>query len=428
MRHDPHEIFRAARDAEAIDVWIVEPERCPELERRAQERAKAQARAREAGEDRNVSTESPRRHYLAVPCEKNEAKAAGARWDRAAKSWYAPDGTDLAPLKAWDSLAGKAPENTAAPPQVEFAQACRNHGLVVRDVEMDGQWHRVAVKGDRGKDTGCSYRDYLAGRPNGQIANFREGGTVKWVATGAVLTPENREALRAEAQDRRTEREADRERAHAAAAKKAFGVWENAPPAKAEAACLQSRAVGAHGLRAADRDRLIVPVRDAGGALMSLQFISPDGKKRLMAGGRKDGPIIVAEGYATAATLGEASGHTTVCAFDAGNLKAVAEALRAKHPQRAIVMAADDDRAKRGRGNVGLNRARDAAKAVGGKVVEPGFSDAERAKGMTDFNDLARARGVEAVRAALAPALAGDRKRAAPARAAEDERSLAMAR
>ena len=222
---------------------------------------------------------------------------------------------------------------------------------------------------------------------------------------------------------------------------KAFGVWENAPPAKAEAACLQSRAVGAHGLRAADRDRLIVPVRDAGGALMSLQFISPDGKKRLMAGGRKDGgmhviearggrgdgPIIVAEGYATAATLGEASGHTAVCAFDAGNLRAVAEALRAKHPQRAIVMAADDDRAKRGRGNVGLNRARDAARAVGGKVVEPGFTDAERAKGMTDFNDLARARGVEAVRAALAPALAGDRKRAAPARAAEDERGLAMA-
>ena len=111
---------------------------------------------------------------------------------------------------------------------MEFAQACRNHGLVVRDVEMDGQWRRVAVKGDRGKDIGGSYRGYLGGRPNGQIANFREGGTVKWVATGAVPTPENREALRAEAQDKRTEREADRERAHAAAAKKAFGVWENA--------------------------------------------------------------------------------------------------------------------------------------------------------------------------------------------------------
>lgn len=442
LRDDPHEIFRAARDAETINVWITEPERRPELERQAQERGQAQARAREAGEDRSMSTESPRRHYLAVPYEeKNKAKAAGARWDRAAKAWYAPDGTDLAPLKAWDSLAGKAPENTAAPPQTEFAQACRNHGLIVRDVEMDGQWRRVAVKGDRGKDTSGSYRGYLDGRPNGQITNFREGGTVKWVATGSALTPENREALRTEAQDKRTEREADRERAHAAAAKKAFGVWENAPPAKAEAAYLQSRAVGAHGLRTADRDRLIVPVRDAGGALMSLQFISPDGKKRLMAGGRKDGgmhviearggrgdgPIIVAEGYATAATLGEASGHTAVCAFDAGNLRAVAEALRTKHPQRAIVMAADDDRAKRGRGNVGLNRARDAARAVGGKVVEPGFSDAERAKGMTDFNDLARARGVEAVRAALAPALAGARKRAAPARAAEDERGLAMA-
>ena len=42
LRDDPHEIFRAARDAEAINVWIVEPERRPELERQAQERAQAQ--------------------------------------------------------------------------------------------------------------------------------------------------------------------------------------------------------------------------------------------------------------------------------------------------------------------------------------------------------------------------------------------------
>lgn len=61
-------------------------------------------------------------------------------------------------------------------------------------------------------------------------------------------------------------------------------------------------------------------------------------------------------------------------------------------------------------------------------MVEPGFTDAERAKGMTDFNDFARARGADAVRAALAPALAGDRKRAAAlARTAEDARALAMA-
>ena len=60
-------------------------------------------------------------------------------------------------------------------------------------------------------------------------------------------------------------------------------------------------------------------------------------------GGAKDGPIIVAKGYTTAAALGEASGHAVVCAFDAGNLKAVAETPRAKHPQRTIILAADDD-------------------------------------------------------------------------------------
>ncbi|WP_407238167.1 ArdC-like ssDNA-binding domain-containing protein [Escherichia coli] len=37
------------------------------------------------------------RTYLAVPyAEKNEAKALGAKWDKEAKSWYAPEGVDVA--------------------------------------------------------------------------------------------------------------------------------------------------------------------------------------------------------------------------------------------------------------------------------------------------------------------------------------------
>lgn len=40
--------------------------------------------------------------YLKVPYEeKDEAKALGARWDPAKKSWFAPDGVDLARFSRW---------------------------------------------------------------------------------------------------------------------------------------------------------------------------------------------------------------------------------------------------------------------------------------------------------------------------------------
>jgi hypothetical protein len=41
------------------------------------------------------------RTNLKVPfADKDKAKALGAKWDPAQKSWYAPPGTDLAPLRA----------------------------------------------------------------------------------------------------------------------------------------------------------------------------------------------------------------------------------------------------------------------------------------------------------------------------------------
>ena len=44
---------------------------------------------------------------LKVPyAEKDEAKALGARWNPARKSWYVPDGKDPAPFARW--LAGGA--------------------------------------------------------------------------------------------------------------------------------------------------------------------------------------------------------------------------------------------------------------------------------------------------------------------------------
>src|SRR5262249_55221453 len=142
----------------------------------------------------------------------------------------------------------------------------------------------------------------------------------------------------------------------------------------------------------------------------SLQFITDTGEKRFLTGGRKtgcyhvigdivgDGVAILAEGYATAATIHEVTGHTAIVAFDSGNLQSVAEALRAKQPNVRIVIAADNDQWTAG--NPGVAKATEAARTVGGEFVVPQFADT--ATKPTDSNDLGVLASVEEVRAQLA--------------------------
>ena len=54
-----------------------------------------------------VQAPSPERTYLAVPYDgKDEAKALGAKWDRAEKSWYVPAGVPLESFTPWLPCAG----------------------------------------------------------------------------------------------------------------------------------------------------------------------------------------------------------------------------------------------------------------------------------------------------------------------------------
>lgn len=108
--------------------------------------------------------------------------------------------------------------------------------------------------------------------------------------------------------------------------------------------------------------------------------------------------MIVCEGFATGASIHEATGHAVVVAFDRGNLEPVAKALRKQYPDAALIVAADDDHMTDG--NPGRTDAKAAALAVGGTVVVPLFP-AGRPDKATDFNDLHMmdGGGLDAVRA-----------------------------
>lgn len=417
IEDDPLVLFRAARDAEAIRTWVMEPEKRLSLElahKKEPEQAKELEQQQEQRMAAGQAGTARKRIYLDVPYEeKEDAKKLGARWDRKVKSWFVREGADLEAVSKWMPKEGE--EKSRAPqlsPQEEFAEALEAHGLKLKGApQMDGKWHRVEVEGDRKGQLSGSYRGFLDGRPAGQIMNYKTGEkAVQWVATGSKLAPEELARVREEAETRRKALEAQITATQAKVAKRAWAAFMNAADAPEDHPYLQKKQVKAHGLKVDESGNLLVPLRDTKGFLWNLQVIREDGTKRFLKGGRKSGlmhvigegkgPLIIAEGYATAATLSEATGRSAAVAFDAGNLAPVAEALKAKEPERALVIAADDDHAKRK--NAGLTRAREAAKTVKAELIVPSLSQDEKARGLTDFNDMAQARGLEALKADLA--------------------------
>jgi putative DNA primase/helicase len=289
----------------------------------------------------------------------------------------------------------------------QFRTAIHNAGLQPPEViEADGRLHRFASNGKRSDDAGW-YVLHDDGIPAGAFGDWRTGASETWRADiGRKLQPQEEAAYRARIEAMRRERESEEAPRKAEARDKAAAIWQSALPAPDDHPYLVAKGVKAHGLRLQE-GALVVPMRD-GAELHSLQFIDAEGGKRFLAGGRvsgcyfsigqPDGTLCFAEGYATGASIHEATGHAVAVAFNAGNLLSVARTLRAKFPDMRLIGCADDDAMTVG--NPGLSKAGEAAQAVSGLLAVPDFG-AQRPGGATDFNDLHRHAGPAAVRACI---------------------------
>jgi len=186
-------------------------------------------------------------------------------------------------------------------------------------------------------------------------------------------------------------------------------------------------------VRAFSDGTLLVPAfvyTDTGAEMVGVQKIAPNGTKRFNKNMAKAGascrlgqidtshafPIaVIAEGYATSRSIRMALAEQApvYVAFDAGNLLAVAQAVRDRFPSVHLLFAADDD--WRTDGNPGMAKAIAAADALGSQsgmasVVRPLFPDG-RAEGCTDFNDLHAVAGLQAVKDQLVAAIVAARLR-----------------
>lgn len=262
------------------------------------------------------------------------------------------------------------------------------------------------------------------------------------------FTIEQRESLRKRlAEDRKraeTDRAAEAERAAQSAAK----AWNACLPV-GESDYLAIKGVGAHGLRFSPSGACVIPMLDTTGKVHGLQIIRSAaeakaknrlGKEFWPAGLAKKGHfhligmptsvLLICEGYATGATLYEATGLPVAIAFDANNLAPVAAALRKRYKRTKILVCADDDifgtcmsckekviltvdplicsacGSEHKRINTGVTAASSAALEVDGSWVRPVFRDDEkrlsqftkRGFKLSDFNDLHTVDGLHTVR------------------------------
>ncbi len=356
---------------------------------------------------------TPERRYLAVPYgEREAAKVAGALWDKGARSWYAGPMADLEKLKRWWPENVPSQQTPAMNPRDEFAEALRSLGGIVTGEHpiLDGKPHRFSVEGDKPGEHAGFYVGHLDGHPAGYLKNHRTGIAMTWKSKGYALDPAMKARLQAEAGAKLAARAAEQARRHEAAAERVRHQMAKLVPVVALTPYLRAKGIAAHPGVLTDEagQNTYVPAFDADGKPWTLQAIQADGTKRFAKDSRKDGcfhplggfealaaapVLVIAEGYATAATLAEALGQATVAAFDSGNLPSVARALHEKHPAKPILIAGDDDRHLKATQDInpGRVKAKAAAQAVGGRALFPIFAPGEQRadpKAFTDFNDL----------------------------------------
>lgn len=287
-----------------------------------------------------------------------------------------------------------------------FRQAIERAGLTPPSrIEGDGKIHRFSTNGTRGDDSGW-YILHHDGLPAGAFGDWRTGLRENFSPKPErEMTASERAAYTKRLNSIKRQREIEERRRQAEAAAKARRIWEAAKPAPEDHPYFRRKQVSSHGLRLSRDGRLIVPLRDLSGAICSLEFIDSAGEKRFLSGGVKRGrafifgdakgadAIYVTEGWATGASVYEATGRTTAVAFDKGNLLPVVKAIRSKWQDSRIVICGDNDVS-----GVGQQAAQEAAEAVGGRVAIP-------ARTGDDWNDVHGRAGLDAVKAGINTAL-----------------------
>lgn len=285
---------------------------------------------------------------------------------------------------------------TSAPRHVSHAEAERRFmdlaasvGIDTRDIQSFGPTDdivRVATTQDkRGKRSGWYSLHEEAGLTYGIVGNWQTGEQVKFYGRDVAQIDDDLLRTMRIKQEAREREAAEMKRRNAA---EAAEMIRHLQPCPDDHPYLVRKRVKSHGALLIGSD-LLLPMYDAAGNVVSTQTIAADGDKTFRAGCTSKGmfgiggptpTVVVCEGFATGASIHEATGMRVYVVFSAGNLPALISDIAAIEAVNGaqIVVAADNDVS-----GTGQREAEKAAEKIGGaQVLMPAEVGA-------DWNDIA---------------------------------------
>lgn len=285
--------------------------------------------------------------------------------------------------------------------------AAVNFGLLVDYLTIDGEVHRVPTS-DKPKSKNGWYQAFSDTQVI-ILGNWQTNTSVTWRPDNAPLIKTNQYEINQKIRAR----EAQRAKLQLKAAQEANDIYRNAKAANTAHPYLIKKAIKPCKVLKSFSNKLIVPLVDLSTSprtLLNLQKIDEKGEKRFLPNGRISGlccpvlgsnqssseskremlkTIYITEGYATAVSIHTATNCPVLAAMNANNLLAIASIARRKWPDSELIIAGDDDwQTEQKTGiNIGKDKATEAAKQVGAKVSFPPFSQEQKERGLTDWND-----------------------------------------
>jgi putative DNA primase/helicase len=271
----------------------------------------------------------------------------------------------------------KHPPKLSKPPEDQLLEAILESGLEAPDsIQIDGKIHRF----NSGKrDRSSWYVAFPGALPAGRFGDWRLGIDQLWRADiGRSLSVAEEMSLAKVNAEAQRLRQQLREKQHEAATESVREIWDRAAEATGHP-YLERKRIGPHGARITTDGRLMIPLLDETGEIRSIQYISHSGEKLYHSGAptrgtlyqigenSEPGPIYIAEGFATAATIHETMNRPCIAAFSASALVIVTGIVRETYGKtQEIVIVADNDRSE-----VGLRYAEQASAKYGARVVMP---------------------------------------------------------
>ena len=311
-----------------------------------------------------------------------------------------------------------------------FIDAMESCGISLasgQQLKMDGHKHRVSLAGDKGKALSGEYCIYLDESPAGWFKSYKGSHGVPYETwsyrseTFSSLSPQERKTFIEQKEIEKEERERQDARERQRSIVIAKEKWKNATPANPmHNYALKKGLTDVYGARLLGND-LILPYVNTNMEVMTVQTISSSGEKRFQLNAPKmghfcvlsgvaeqssgvntipsdpKGPVYICEGWATGCSIRAATGAVVIVAADAGNLSHVVDPLRSARPDLELVIAADNDFYK-GKGNAGVSAALKIFEDLGVPFVAPDFKVGEA---LSDWNDFASTRGLEATKDAI---------------------------